>query len=47
MQTIQFVTQNVIELRHTQTRTSIELSKKLLVIHIDKVNEQIPLDVDL
>jgi hypothetical protein len=47
MQTIQFVTQNVIELRHTQTRTSIELSKKLLVIHIGKVNGQIPLDVDL
>jgi pSer/pThr/pTyr-binding forkhead associated (FHA) protein len=47
MQTTRFVTQNAIELRHTQTRTSIELSKKLLVIHIGKVNGRIPLDVDL
>jgi pSer/pThr/pTyr-binding forkhead associated (FHA) protein len=47
MQTIQFVTQNAIELRHAQTRTSIELSRNLLVIHIGKVNGRIPLDVDL
>ncbi|MEW6491718.1 MAG: FHA domain-containing protein [Cyanobacteriota bacterium] len=47
MQTIQFVTQNSIELRHTQTRRAIELSRNLLVIHIGKVNGLIPLDVDL
>jgi pSer/pThr/pTyr-binding forkhead associated (FHA) protein len=47
MQTTRFVTQNAIELRHTQTRTSIELSRNLLVIHIGKLNGRIPLDVDL
>ena len=47
MQTTRFVTQNAIELRHTQTRTSIELSKKLVVIHIGKMKGRIPLDVDL
>ena len=47
MQTTRFVTQNAIELRHTQTHTSIELSKKLVVIHIGKMNGRIPLDVDL
>ena len=47
MQTTRFVTQNAIELRHTQTRTSIELSRNLLVIHIGKLKGRIPLDVDL
>ncbi|HEY9822029.1 MAG TPA: FHA domain-containing protein [Candidatus Sericytochromatia bacterium] len=47
MQAIQFVTQNAIKLRHTQTHTSIELPRNLLVIHIGKVNGRIPLDVDL
>ncbi|NEQ22678.1 MAG: FHA domain-containing protein [Microcoleus sp. SIO2G3] len=47
MQATRFVTQNAIELRHTQSRTSIELSKDLLVIHIGKLSGRIPLDVDL
>lgn len=47
MQKIRFVTQNAIELLHTQTRTSIKLPINLLVIHIGKANERIPLDVDL
>ncbi len=47
MQTIQYVTENVIELRHTQTRTSIKLPRNLPVIHIGKTSGRIPLDVDL
>jgi pSer/pThr/pTyr-binding forkhead associated (FHA) protein len=47
MQKVRFVTQNALELLHTQSLTSIELSRNLLVIHIGKANGLIPLDVDL